>query len=107
MSNDLEKIKVSKRRLKDENAIQKQVKIAKAHGLTEKDKQIKEPHRYAKHHAMDCGNPGCILCSNPRHNKLFKTKDKLTTQERKFFQDVDNPKYRHGNGKPLDSSELE
>jgi hypothetical protein len=103
MSNDLEKIKVSKRRLKDENAIRKQVKIAKAHGLTEKDKQIKEPHRYAKHHAMDCGNPECYLCGNPRKTH----KDKLTTQEKRFFQDVDHPKYRHGNGKPLDPNELD
>jgi hypothetical protein len=103
MSKDLEKIKVSKRRLKDENAIRKQVKIAKAHGLTEKDKQIKEPHRYAKHHAMDCGNPECYLCGNPRKTH----KDKLTTQEKRFFQDVDHPKYRHGNGKPLDSNDLD
>jgi hypothetical protein len=96
MSNEVEKAKVSKRRLKDENAIRKQVKIAKAHGLTDKDKQIKQPHRYAKHHAMDCGNPGCILCSNPRHNKLFK-KERLTIQERKFFQDMD---YQKGNSLP-------
>ena len=98
MSGEQIKARVSKRRLKDENAVRKQVKIAKAHGLTEKDKQVKEPHRYAKHHAMDCGNPGCMLCSNPRHNKLFKTKDKLTIQERKFFQDVDHKKHRRGNG---------
>lgn len=100
MSNEVEKARVSKRRLKDENAVRKQVKIAKAHGLTDKDKQIKQPHRYAKHHAMDCGNPGCVLCSNPRHNKMFKTKDKLTIQERKFFQDTDNQPHRHGNGLP-------
>jgi len=92
MSNEAEKARVSKRRLKDENAVRKQVKIAKAHGLTDKDKQIKQPHRYAKHHAMDCGNPGCVLCSNPRHNKMYKTKDKLTIQERKFFQNMDDAK---------------
>jgi hypothetical protein len=86
MSNEQTKVKVSKRRLKDDNAVRKQVKIAKAHGLTNKDKAIKEPHRLAKHHAMDCGIPGCILCANPRHNKMLKTKDKLTIQERKFFQ---------------------
>jgi hypothetical protein len=85
MSNEQTKVKVSKRRLKDDNAVRKQVKIAKAHGLTDKHKAIKEPHRYAKHHAMDCGTPGCILCSNPRHNKLYK-KERLTIQERKFFQ---------------------
>lgn len=86
MSNEQTKVKVSKRRLKDDNAVRKQVKIAKAHGLTNKHKAIKEPHRLAKHHAMDCGIPGCALCANPRHNKMLKTKDKLTIQERKFFQ---------------------
>lgn len=98
MSNEQTKVKVSKRRLKDDNAVRKQVKIAKAHGLTNKDKTLKEPHRLAKHHAMDCGNPGCVLCANPRHNKMFKTKDKLTIQERKFFQDVDHAKHKRGNG---------
>ena len=38
MGNEQTKIKVSKRRLKDDNAVRKQVKIAKAHGLTNKDK---------------------------------------------------------------------
>ena len=92
MSNEQTKVKVSKRRLKDDNAVRKQVKIAKAHGLTNKDKTVKEPHRLAKHHAMDCGTPGCILCANPRHNKMLKTKDKLTIQERKFFQNMDEAK---------------
>lgn len=99
MSSETEKKRVSKRRLKDENAVRKQVKIAKAHGLTSKDKTIKEPHRLVKHHAMDCGNPGCILCSNPRHNKLYK-KEKLTIQERKFFQDTEHKKAKKGNGLP-------
>jgi hypothetical protein len=100
MSSEIEKKRVSNRRHKDENAIRKQVKIAKAHGLTEKDKQIKQPHRYAKHHAMDCGNPGCVLCSNPRHNKMLKSRDQLTIQERKFFQDVEHKKHKKGNGLP-------
>ena len=86
MSNEQTKVKVSKRRLKDDNAVRKQVKIAKAHGITDKDKTVKEPHRLSKHHAMDCGNPGCMLCSNPRNNKMFKPKDQLTIQERRFFQ---------------------
>jgi hypothetical protein len=91
MSNEQTKVKVSKRRLKDDNAVRKQVKIAKAHGLTLKDKAVKEPHRLAKHHAMDCGQPGCVMCGNPRHNKLFK-KERLTIQERKFFQNMDDAK---------------
>lgn len=96
MSSEQEKFRVSKRRSKDDDAVRRQSKIAKAYGV--KNKSSKEPHRYAKHHAMDCGTPGCILCGNPRRNKMFKTKDKLTIQEQKFFQDVDHRKYRRGNG---------
>jgi hypothetical protein len=81
MSTEEDKFKNSKRRLKDENAVKRQVKIAKAHGLTDKDIAIKEPHRLVKHHAMDCGNPKCILCANPR-----KTLKELTIQEKRLFQ---------------------
>ena len=69
MSTEQDKFKHSKRLLKDENAIKKQTKIAKEHGM-----DIKEPHKFAKHHAMDCGNPECALCGNPR-----KTHKELTT----------------------------
>jgi hypothetical protein len=94
MSTEEDKFKHSKRLLKDEIAVKKQVKIAKAHGLTEKDKAIKEPHRLAKHHAMDCGNPECFLCGNPRKTH----KDKLTPQEKRIFQDLDKTTDRHSNG---------
>jgi hypothetical protein len=94
MSNELAKYLNSRRRFKDELAVKKQVKIAKAHGLSEKDKAIKEPHRMAKHHAMDCGRPGCAMCGNPRHIH----KDGLTAQEKKLFQDVEKNRDRHSNG---------
>ena len=55
MSTEEDKIKHSKRLQKDENAIKKQMKIAKSHGM-----DVKEPHKFAKHHAMDCGNPDCL-----------------------------------------------
>jgi len=96
MSTEQDKIKHSKRMLKDDNAVAKQVKIAKAHGLTNQDKTIKEPHRLAKHHAMDCGNPECYLCGNPRKTH----KDKLTAQEHRLFQDLDEVRDRHSNGFP-------
>jgi hypothetical protein len=86
MSKDEDKIKHSKRLLKDTNAINKQVKIAKAHGLTNKDPILAEPHRLSKHHAMDCGNPECYLCGNPRKTH----KDKLTIQEKRNNQKVDD-----------------
>lgn len=86
MSNDEDKIKHSRRLHKAWTAIKKQLKIAKSHGLT-----ITEPHRLAKHHAMDCGVPQCPMCSSPRHNKTAK--DKLTVQEKRLFQDIDKPQH--------------
>lgn len=98
MSNTENKLKNSTRRFRDEVAIKKQQKIAKAHGMTNKDAVVKQPHRLNKHHAMDCGDPGCMLCGNPRRNKMLKTKDRLTTQERRMFQDPDEPNDKHSNG---------
>ena len=94
MANELAKFLNSQRRHRDETAVKKQVKIAKAHGLTNKDKAIKEPHRLAKHHVMDCGNPDCYLCGNPRKTH----KDKLTAQEKRLFQDVEKTSDKHSNG---------
>ena len=94
MSNDTAKFLNSRRRHKNDVAIARQVKIAKAHGLTNKDKAVKEPHRLAKHHAMDCGNPQCPLCGNPRRSH----KDKLTAQEKRLFQDVEKTTDKHSNG---------
>lgn len=75
MSNEEDKVKHSKRLLKDENAINKQVKIAKNLGLN-----VDEPHRFDKRHAMDCGNPKCMMCSR---EKVFGER---TIQEKKFIQ---------------------
>ena len=102
MANELAKYLNSRRRQKDENAVKKQVKIAKQHGLTNRDKSVKEPHRLAKHHAMDCGNPDCYLCGNPRKTH----KDKLTAQEKRLFQDLDNITDRHSNGLKNDKEDL-
>ncbi len=94
MSNDTAKFINSQRRHKTDVHIARQVKIAKAHGLTNRDKAIKEPHRLAKHHTMDCGNPKCYLCGNPRKTH----KDKLTAQEKRLFQDLDKTTDKHSNG---------
>jgi hypothetical protein len=101
MSTEADKFNHSKRLQKNENAVKKQVKIAKAHGLTDKDKAIKEPHRLEKHHAMDCGHPGCMLCGNPR-----KVWHELTAQEKRMFQDAEITRMRHSNGSlPEDDNE--
>jgi hypothetical protein len=96
MSNDLAKFLNSQRRHKTDVAIARQVKIAKQHGLKFNDTVIKQPHRLAKHHTMDCGNPGCYLCGNPRKTH----KDRLTAQEKRLFQDADRTSDKHSNGLP-------
>ena len=75
------------------NVIKKQMRIAKAFGLTH---LLKQPHRLAKHHALDCGNPDCFLCGNPRKTH----KDKLTQQEKRLFQDVEQVRDKRSNGLP-------
>jgi len=76
MSNEEDKFKHSKRLMKDENAIKKQEKIAHEYGH-----DIKEPHRFNKHHALNCGNPKCVMCMNPR-----KSYGEKTIQEQRFEQ---------------------
>jgi hypothetical protein len=43
---------------------------------------------------MDCGNPHCYLCGNPRKTH----KDKLTQQEKRLFQDLEVSDRHHKNG---------
>jgi predicted RNA-binding Zn-ribbon protein involved in translation (DUF1610 family) len=94
MSKEQDKFKHSKRLQKDENVIKKQIKIAKSAGI-----DITEPHKFAKHHASDCGNTECYLCGNPRKTH----KDKLTVQEKRLFQDVEKINDKHSNGtRPAD-----
>lgn len=76
MSNEQHKEQHSKRIHQKETHIAKQVKIAKAYGIP-----VKEPHKLAKHNVLDCGVPGCLVCSNPR-----KTHNEKTIQERRFDQ---------------------
>jgi len=36
-----------------------------------------------KKHALNCGNPKCLMCGNPR--KIFR---EVTIQEKRFDQDL-------------------
>jgi hypothetical protein len=76
MSSEEQKEKRGKRILGDEHAIRKQVGIAKAHGMN-----VTESHRFVKHHALNCGDPKCSLCGNPR-----KVRKEKTIQEKRFEQ---------------------
>jgi len=96
MANDFAKFKNSARRHKTDVSIARQLKIAVAshHPAMMPGPDIKQPHRLAKRHAMDCGNPACYLCGNPRKTH----KDRLTAQEKKLFQDLDSLNHHHSNG---------
>ena len=89
MSNEQARFINSKRRHKNDVAVARQVKIARAAGTP-----VDAAHRFVKRHAMDCGNPQCFLCGNPRKTH----KDKLTQQEKRLFQDLEQQRDRHSNG---------
>jgi len=96
MSNETAKYLNSRRRHKTDVFIARQLKIAKQ-SLSHNTKLDREPHRLAKKHAMDCGTPGCMMCGNPRRNAWFK-KERLTAQERRLFQNLDQTNDKHSNG---------
>ena len=75
MSDD--RSKKAKRLQRTANVIKKQLRIAKAFGMTH---LLKQPHRLAKHHALDCGNPKCQVCHS---EKIF---NKPTMQEKRFAE---------------------
>ena len=89
MSNELAKFVNSRRRHKTDMAVSRQVKMARAVGS-----DIGQPHKFAKRHAMDCGRPQCFMCGNPRKTH----KDRLTQQEKRLFQDLEQQRDRHSNG---------
>ena len=95
MSTEEDKFKHSKRLLKDDNAIKKQTKIAKEFGVP-----VEEPHKFAKQHALDCGNPKCLLCHS---EKVF---GKKTIKERRFEQDMDTTSDKRSNGLKNDKEDL-
>ena len=78
MSKPADKGKHSKRLYNDAVKIDKQVAIAKAHGLV-----ANKPHAFGKMHATNCGIPNCVMCGNPR--KIWCEK---TMQERKFDETI-------------------
>jgi hypothetical protein len=88
MSTEEDKFKNSKRRLKDEAAVKRQTKIAKSAGA-----DISQPHKFAKTHAMTCGNPNCVMCMNPR-----KSVNELTQQDKRLFQDLEKVTDKRSNG---------
>jgi hypothetical protein len=93
MSNEQARFINSRRRHKNDVAVARQVKIARAAGTP-----VDAAHRFVKRHALDCGNPRCFLCGNPRKTH----KDRLTQQEKRLFQDLEQQRDRHSNGLSTD-----
>lgn len=78
MSDQVLRDKHARRISQKQRSIKRQVKIAKSKGYSVED----QPHRYAKHNALNCNVPKCLMCGNPRHNGYAK--QKLTMQELRF-----------------------
>jgi hypothetical protein len=58
--------------------IRRQLRIARAYGL--ETARTEQPGRLAKLNVVNCGNPGCPYCCNPR------TRGELTMQEKRDMQ---------------------
>ena len=67
--------KKAKRLQQTERHIERQANIASLY----MNNPTKQKHRYHKKKAMNCGQPNCVICGNPR--KFFGEK---TMQERRF-----------------------
>jgi len=78
MSDD--RTKKANRLQRTTNAIKKQIRIARNSWNSEH--LLKQPHRFAKNHALDCGNPKCLVCHS---EKVF---GKPTLQEKKFIESM-------------------
>jgi hypothetical protein len=61
----------AQRRANTINVVKKQTAIARSHGA-----KVTEPGLFKKSHALDCGQPNCLVCGNPRrqnpHNKTIQ-----------------------------------
>lgn len=74
--------KRSKRFYADEVCVQRRKKLLKELNSSLDSSTDKQPHRLHKVSGMNCGNPKCVMCMNPR--KAWK---ELSTQEQSFYQE--------------------
>lgn len=76
MSKPDERVKKAERIYSSRVKMDRQVRIAKEAGS-----DVSQPHRFWKKHALNCGNPKCVMCMNPR-----RSFGERTIQERRFDQ---------------------
>ena len=90
MSDQFAKEKHSKRLHDDETHIKKRQKLLKAKSAYLSERAItKQPHRLNKVTGMNCGNPKCVLCMNPRRGWKERTvQEKSFDQTKKWTDDV-------------------
>lgn len=75
----VDKEKRQKRFQQKNRHINRQVELKLTHWWWSDPNLKIEPHRYHKVKSLNCGDPKCVMCMNPR--KAFGEK---TMQERKF-----------------------
>ena len=83
MSDEITRNTRSIRFKKDYCKIRKQLKIAKAFLVPVTEKRI---HRLAKLKVLNCGDPNCLMCGNPRKMRKGKIDETLTLQEKRNEQ---------------------
>lgn len=82
---NLEKDKRNKRFMQKRRHIDRQLKLRKQY-MDHQDREMidLEPHRYHKVKSLNCGDPNCIMCGNPR-----KFWNDVTIQEKSFNEMAD------------------
>ena len=64
MSDEITKVKRSSRKHDTWTVIAKRRKLLKDYKID--NRAFKQKHRLSKMNGINCGNPGCMLCINPR-----------------------------------------
>ena len=82
MSAENDKFRHSRRLHNDKRAVNRQVSIARAYGVP-----ITEPHKYEKRHVLNCGDPKCIYCINPRKLGLVPIQEQRQNQDANWTDD--------------------
>ena len=93
MSAEQDKIQHSSRMLKNKNAVNRQLKIARAYGVP-----VTVPHKLEKKHAMNCGDPKCSWCMNPRRRGEKTIGELRAEQDNGWTDDTNNTNNEDNNG---------
>ena len=89
MSHEEDKFRNSRRRFNDETKIQRQVGIAKSYHMHQgtKWKYIEQPHRNHKTAILNCGDPRCHMCMNPRRALGQETMQERKHKQERYYKD--------------------